>query len=139
MFDLRYEPVAVVLRGAGEEAVRPGPDRGREAQARGLPHLAPLLQPLRDAAVPLLGGVRPRQPPGLRADGREGLHSVLGPLDVRCLLLLQHDRPPQHADCNDVKFLSVNLSQIGHVSWTTFTLFFQTENKHEFIQNKKRS
>ena len=119
MFDLRYEPVAVVLRGAGEEAVRPGPDRGREAQARGLPHLAPLLQPLRDAAVPLLGGVRPRQPPGLRADGREGLHSVLGAADVWDLQLLQHDRAPQHAHRHDVKLIPVNIFEVRHVSKTS--------------------
>ena len=112
----------MVLRGAGEKAVRPGPDRGREAQARGLPHLAPLLQPLRDAAVPLLGGVRPRQPPGLRADGCEGLHEVLGAADVRDLQLLQHDRAPQHAHRHDVQLIPVNIFEVRHVSKTS-TIF----------------
>ena len=41
----------------------------------------------------------------------KGVHSVLGSVDVRHLLMLQHHRPPQHAHRHDEQLLSEYLRQ----------------------------
>ena len=115
-YSLRYEPAPLVLRRTRKEAVW-SESRKQQAQAFRLSHLAQILQSLRDPPVSLLGCLRSGQSQRLRADWREGLHSVLGTANVRGLLLLQHDRPPQHAHRHDVQLLSVHLSQIWHVSF----------------------
>ena len=115
-YSLRYEPATLVLRRTRKEAVW-SESRKQQAQAFRLSYLAQILESLRDPPVSLLGRLRSGQSQRLRADWREGLHSVLGPPNVRGLLLLQHDRPPQHAHRHDVQLLSVHLSQIWHVSF----------------------
>lgn len=53
------------------------------------------------------------------SDGAPGLHPVLGAVDVRLLLLLQHHRSAQHADRYDVLLLPVHLGQVRQASLLT--------------------